>query len=275
MEYVVAALLFVLGACVGSFLNVLILRFGYTERGGERSSCMACGSVLGAFDLVPMFSYAALGGRCRTCGSSISVQYPVVEVLTGLLFLLTYLHISPLDSAGELYFISFAGFWAAMVALVAYDVRHTLIPIPFVLGLYAFAAIRVAVESVTSMSLVPTTDALLGALVCGGFFAVIHAATRGRGMGIGDAYVAGAIGLLLGLEVGIVASVLAVWSGSLIGLSLILSEYVFQRMRGVAHKTRVTLTTEIPFAPFLALGALLAWSLGIKLVTLGISLNFS
>lgn len=273
MDVLVAGLLFILGASVGSFLNVVILRFGYAERGGARSACMACGTTLGAFDLVPMFSYAALGGRCRTCGSSISIQYPLVEILTGLLFVLSYLKVSTGDVASEILFVLFAGFWASLVALVAYDIRHTLIPLPFVWSLAAFAALRPLSDAYLLGSAAPLTDALLGALICGGFFALIHAVTRGRGMGIGDAYVAAAIALMLGLEAGIVASVIAVWSGALVGVALLALAFVFKHLSVGAHSGHVTLKSEIPFAPFLALGALLTWSLGIGLDALGLSLS--
>lgn len=270
MEVLVAGLLFILGASVGSFLNVVILRFGYSERGGERSACMACGTTLGVFDLVPMFSYAALGGHCRTCGSSISIQYPLVEVLTGFLFVLTYLQVGAGGVASEALFVLFSGYWAAMVALVAYDIRHTLIPLQFVYALYGFAALKVALTVFQSNSWLPLSDALWGAVVCSGFFALIYAVTNGRGMGIGDAYVAGAIGLMLGLEAGIVSSVLAVWIGAIVGLTLVAIQFVFQRIL-LAHSSKhVTLKTEIPFAPFLALGALLVWSVGIELSALGL-----
>lgn len=271
MDVLVAALLFILGASVGSFLNVVVLRFGYSERGGERSACMACGTTLGALDLVPMFSYAALGGHCRTCGSSISIQYPLVEVLTGFLFVLTYLTVGTGSVISEAEFVLFAGFWAAMVALVAYDIRHTLIPLPFVYALFGFAAVRVAIEVLLTNSSAPFMDAIWGALVCSSFFALINVLTRGRGMGIGDAYVAGAIGLMLGLEAGIVSSVLAVWIGSVVGLTLIALQSLFQRLQLAGSSRRVTLRTEIPFAPFLALGALLTWSVGIGLSALGLS----
>lgn len=272
MDVLVAAFLFILGASVGSFLNVVILRFGYHERGGERSQCMACGTTLGALDLVPLFSYAALGGRCRTCGSGISIQYPLVEVLTGFLFVLTYLMVATGGAVNEFLFVLFAGFWASLVALVAYDIRHTLIPLPFVYALYAFGLLRVCLSVFETGTWLPITDAALGALVCGGFFALIYTLTRGRGMGIGDAYVAGAIGLMFGLESGIVASVLAVWIGSIVGLMLIALQLVFQRIQRVGGNRRVTLKSEIPFAPFLALGALLAW-IGITLNTLGLTLT--
>lgn len=252
MESALAAFLFfMLGACVGSFLNVVTLRFGYSERDGKRSKCMACDAELCAHDLFPIFSYLALRGRCRYCGSRLLLQYPLVELLTGLLFVISFF------VAGEaffgLLFTLSAAFWTTLLGLVVYDLRHTLVPLPFVYALYVFAGVAALISE--------PAGALWGALVCAGFFALIHFSTKGKGMGIGDAYVAGAIGLMLGLEAGIVASVLAVWSGALVGIALLLV------------RSHVTLKTEIPFAPFLAFGALLTWSLSLTLSALGLSLT--
>lgn len=252
MELALSALLFVLGVCAGSFLNVVILRFGYAERSGTRSACMACGTTLTARDLVPILSYLTLRGRCRHCGSALLAQYPLVELAAGLLFIASY------TVTGDAYhgalFVATAGFWVSFLALVVYDLRHTLVPLPFVYGMYGFAAF--------SFLLSPATGALWGAPVCAGFFALISVATRGRGMGIGDAYIAGAIGLFLGLEQGIVASAVAVWVGAVVGIAL------------MAVRTRVTLKTEIPFAPFLALGALATWWYSLGFASLGLSLPF-
>lgn len=250
MELALGVLLFVLGTCVGSFLNVVILRFGYRERGGERSACMACNATLAPRDLVPFFSYIALRGRCRQCGSRLLAQYPLVELTTGLLFLATYA-VTGYEYYGLL-FVATAGFWVSFLGLVVYDLRHLLIPFPFLYGMYGFAAL--------SLVLVPSLSMLWGALVCAGFFGLIHALSRGKGMGIGDAYIAGAIGLFFGLEQGIVASVLAVWIGALVGIALLLI------------RSRVTLKTEIPFAPFLALGALSTWWYNLGFAALGLSL---
>lgn len=243
-----------LGLCVGSFLNVVILRFGYTERNNPRSHCASCFAPLTVFDLLPVLSYVALKGRCRHCGSAISWQYPLVELVTALLFGATYVMLQPATLAQSVELLAFLGFWSALLALVVYDVRHTLIPLQFVYAVYAFALVAVLVRIVGG-GLPALMDALLGALIPGGFFALIHFATRGRGMGIGDAYVAFGIGLMFGVGGGIIAAVLGVWAGALVGLLVLLLQQVFPRGSLLVGGTRVTLTTELPFAPFLALGA--------------------
>jgi prepilin signal peptidase PulO-like enzyme (type II secretory pathway) len=274
MEYTITALLFLLGVCVGSFLNVVILRFGFSERAAQRSQCAQCNATLRARDLVPLVSYLALRGRCAHCGSAITAQYPIVEVLLGAVFVLTFM-VTQSGTYDPLLFVVTAGFWTAMLGLVVYDVRHTLVPLPFVYALFGFAGVRVLVDLATYYSLVPLMDALWGAVVCGGFFALITAVTRGKGMGIGDAYIAAAIGAMFGLTVGVVAGVFAVWIGALFGISMLLAQWVFEQLASRASHRRVTLKSEIPFAPFLALGALVAWSTGfapVLFVALGISL---
>ncbi len=274
MEWTIATLLFVLGACVGSFLNVVILRFGFTERAAERSQCAQCNATLRVRDLVPIVSYLALRGRCARCGSAITAQYPIVEVLLGVLFVLTFF-VTQSGTYDPLLFVVTAGFWTAMLGLVVYDVRHTLVPLPFVYALFGFAGVRILVDIATSFSLVPLIDAVWGAAICGGFFALITAVTRGKGMGIGDAYIAAAIGAMFGLSIGVVAGVFAVWIGALFGISILAAQWVFKQLAARTPHRRVTLKSEIPFAPFLALGALGAWSTGfapVLLAALGISL---
>lgn len=270
MELGVLALVFVLGACVGSFLNVFIFRYGFREHDAPRSACMACNGTLGAYDLIPLVSYVLLGGRCRRCGSGISAQYPLVELGSGILFVLSYLHMGALSLGLEVVFALTALFWVVLLALVVYDIRHTLMPLPLI-GVLAALAFGAAVARSYALS-VPISEALIGAAVCGGFFALLVAITRGRGMGIGDAYVAAVIGMMLGLEQGVVASMLAVWIGTVVGLTLIVVQSVFQRSALGTGGARVTLQSEIPFAPFLALGALIAWEFSLGLSAFGISL---
>lgn len=264
MEYAVPALLFVLGACVGSFLNVVILRFGFSERSARRSECAQCAAKLVASDLIPIVSYLALRGRCRRCGSRVSLQYPFVEVCAGALFVLSYVS----DPTPYTFFAA-AGFWVVLLGLVVYDIRHTLVPLPFVYALFGFALVRVIGDSVTFGSTAPLLDALLGAVLCGGFFALISAITRGRGMGIGDAYIAAAIGAMFGLQAGVVSGVFAVWIGALLGVVLLLTQAAFKQLNLTFGSKHVTLKTEIPFAPFLALGALVTYVTGYAPVLLG------
>lgn len=265
MDYLVVALLCVLGACVGSFLNVVILRFGFRERASARSECAQCTTQLRAYDLVPIVSYLWLKGRCRRCGGRLALMYPVVEFSVAVLFAVSFFVSG--DTAPH--FIAFAGFWTAMVGLVAYDIRHTLVPLPFIYALFGFALMRVGTDALAFGVYVVLSDALLGALVCGSFFALITALTRGRGMGIGDAYIAAAIGAMLGLEAGVVSGVFAVWIGALVGIAFLGAQVVFKQFGRTLGFGRVTLKTEIPFAPFLALGAFVAYATGYAPILLG------
>jgi prepilin signal peptidase PulO-like enzyme (type II secretory pathway) len=273
MEFIVYAFLFLLGVSVGSFVNVVVLRFGFTERPSTRSQCASCTRTLQPQDLLPIVSYLWLKGRCRLCGSRIHPQYPAVELLVGVLFVLTYFTISPSDTLGFVVFLGYLGFWSAFVALLAYDMRHTLIPLPFVYALWAFAAITTVARTVSVGMAVPFVSGISGVVVVGGFFALISILTRGRGMGIGDAYIAGAIGLILGLSSGIVAAVLAVWIGAIVGLCLLALQRVVLINRLLRVLGHVTLRTEIPFAPFLAIGAVVAFATGIMPLDLGFWVN--
>ncbi len=220
---------------------------------------MACNRELESRDLVPVFSFFILQGRCRRCGSALSIQYPLVEIATAVLFTLAYAFLPPVFSLwGLSAFASLLGFLATLVALTAYDLRHTLTPLPFIIALLVFAFLASVFQSLASTSFTPLVDSVFGGALLALFFFFLYAVTRGRGMGLGDAYVAGAIGVLLGLSRGIEAVMLAFWVGTLLVLSFWLLSSVIRRTAWGMAFERVTMKTELPFVPFLALGALLA-----------------
>lgn len=247
-------LLFLFGLCVGSFVNVLTFRFGFAESRAPRSHCMACENEIAWYDLVPVLSYVALSGRCRSCGSALSVQYPIVELATGALFLGAFLATPPLPALPSIIaFAALLGFLAALVGLIAYDIRHLLVPMPFVYALIAFAACADLAQSLSIGSFTPLFEGAIGGAALFIFFYAIVLLTRGRGMGAGDAYVAGAIGLLLGPFRGAEAAMMGIWGGTLIALFLL-----FFAARLFPRAPRVTLKTALPLAPFLGGGALIA-----------------
>jgi len=253
------AFIFVAGLCVGSFVNVVIFRFGFGETPLPRSHCMACGAPIRWYDLIPVISYLLLRGRCRACGSSFSWQYPAVEAGMGILFLLAFLLVPPALSFWSVFaFVMLLAFLASLVALVAYDVMHTLVPMPFVYALAGSAFLAASAQSMFAASYLPIADALSGAAVLFAFFFALVMITRGRGMGMGDAYVALSLGLLLGLFRGIEAVMLAVWSATVFYIALLLLSSVRAKKRLLPNLSRVTMKTELPFVPFLALGTLLA-----------------
>ncbi|HYF10656.1 MAG TPA: prepilin peptidase [Candidatus Paceibacterota bacterium] len=243
--------LFLFGLIIGSFLNVLIIRYRTGRSLSGRSGCLSCGVRLSPLELVPVVSWLFLRGRCRSCRSPISPQYPLVEMATGLLFLgslalFDVSHPSVLLLGG---LVSYLIASSALVALVAYDIRHQIIPDPFV-ALFALAALFLHLFEGASV-----TPYLLAGAALATPFAALWYFSEGRWMGFGDAKLAFGIGLLLGLAEGLSAIILGFWMGALFGLLLILLGKVGARLSlgGVP----LTMKSEVPFAPFLVAGALL------------------
>ncbi len=259
IESAIPFFLFFLGLSVGSFINVVVFRFGFSESGASRSHCMACDAPIHWYDLIPVLSFLLLLGRCRSCGSILSLQYPLVEVSVAVLFYLSHvflpmgLEFLPLLAYGAL-----LGFLATLVALVVYDIRHTLVPMQFVFVLFGFALIAVVAQSIFHQSFLPLLDSLFGAGVLFIFFFAIVFTTRGKGMGMGDVYIAGVTGVMLGLVRGIEAVMLGIWSATAVYGSVLLLSSLAKQVPLLRYFPRVTIATELPLIPFLALGILLA-----------------
>jgi leader peptidase (prepilin peptidase)/N-methyltransferase len=244
---IVAVALVVVGLMVGSFLNVCIYRI--PERRSvvsPRSRCAACDRALEWYENIPVVSYVVLRGRCRTCGARISLQYPIVELLTAALFVVEYyvVGVSPLLAVR-------IAFGCVLIVLFAIDLEHQLLP--NVITLPALCAGLAA-----SIFLPPgLRDALIGALVGGGIlFLIAEVYFRVRheeGMGMGDVKMLAMIGAFLGWKLTILTLILASVGGSLAGVLLLVTQ-------------RGNLKAAIPFGTFLAAGALVASLYGEPLV---------
>ncbi len=247
---------FMLGTIIGSFLNVVVLRLGSGRSVTGRSACLSCGTTLEAVDLVPILSYLFLRGRCRRCGSRMSAQYPLVELATGILFLLVaLLPFSPYEM------IYLAILVSLLVAIAAYDIRHKIVPDVLV---YPFIALALLHAAFAAFIFIPATPFALY-VVSGFSFALplvlIWYLSHGRAMGLGDGKLALGLGFMLGPIGTISAFVFSFWSGALVGVALIAIQRVALRARGKA----LTMKSEIPFAPFLIFGAMLVKLLGVEL----------
>jgi leader peptidase (prepilin peptidase) / N-methyltransferase len=245
----VAPALFVVGLCVGSFLNVVIARVPEGRSVvSPRSACPRCGAEIQWYDNVPLVSYALLRARCRRCGEPISMRYPIVELLTGLLFVLAGWQMGlSIDLLPALLLLT------ALVAITAIDLDRQLIP--DVLSLPGIA-IGFLISTLTGRP--GWLDSLLGTLVGGGIFFLIIVASRG-GMGGGDMKLGAMLGAFLGWKLVLVAILLSVLAGGLVAIVLLAL-----RRRGRKD--------AVPFGPFLALGGavslfwgrpLLEWYLGV------------
>jgi leader peptidase (prepilin peptidase) / N-methyltransferase len=246
---VLAPALFILGLCVGSFLNVVIARV--PERRSivsPGSACPRCGKPIAWFDNVPLLSYALLRARCRHCDEPISLRYPLVELLTGLLFVLA---VSELGVGLSL--VAGLILLAALVAITAIDLDCQLIP-----DVISLPGIVVGFVLSLIVGNPGWLDSLIGILVGGGLFFLIIVASRG-GMGGGDMKLGAMLGAFLGWKLTLVAVLLAVLTGGVVAIILL----------AVRRKGR---KDAVPFGPFLALGGavslfwgarLLEWYLGV------------
>lgn len=199
-------LVFLYGIVIGSFLNVCIYRIPKKENiATTRSHCMSCGYQLKWYDLVPLFSYLALRGKCRKCGSRISVQYPLVEALNGALYLLVFWRYG-LSVDSLLYCLLFS----ALIVLSVIDFRTYEIPVGINIFILTLGLIRI----VTDMS--HWLSYGIGLLSVSIPLLLIYLVTKGRGIGGGDVKLMAAAGLLIGWKLNVLGFLLGCILGSII-----------------------------------------------------------
>ncbi len=234
----------IFGLVFGSFANVLILRDDRRKSIlTDRSACPHCKHVLSWYELVPVFSWLIQGGKCRSCKKSISSQYPLVELASSLLFVLAASLVP--DSLVKASLLAAALLSLLVVSVI--DLKTQMVPVEYVvaagvLGLFSQVGER----------------PLLGLLVGAGSLLVItygwKFAFKKEGMGEGDSWISGALGLIAGYPLIIPAMVVAVFAGALGGVVLLLL-------------TKRTLEAKIPFGPFLFLGLIASLLWGERLLS--------
>jgi leader peptidase (prepilin peptidase)/N-methyltransferase len=221
MIYYLLFIIFIAGLFVGSFLNVVIDRTGRNEAFLKgRSYCEFCKKHLGFFDLIPLLSFIFLKGKCRYCKKKLSFQYPIVEIITGFLFLISFIFSNVVFSSSLPFFLSFI--FSVLISSVLFlilmiDLKFGIIPDKIIL----FGALATIVYL-----LIANSSSFLNCLLSavGGFlfFLFLVVITKGRGMGMGDAKFAILIGLLLGFPIAAFSFYLAFLTGALVSIILIL-----------------------------------------------------
>ena len=255
----------IFGLIIGSFLNVVLFRYNTGRTVGGRSKCFSCKRTLHAIDLVPVLSYVAFKGKCRTCKSHISMQYPSVELLTGLLFAGTYIVYAPLFFFNPAYFLykMLVGLFimSVLVLITVYDIRHKIIPdlFAFLFGIVSFAAMFIGVGQYGEVFVyTPTLTHLFAGIILAFPFYFLWLVSRGAWMGLGDAKLALGIGWFLGLGAGTTAVIYGFWIGAAVSvLMLIVQKSKF--IKKILKTPDLTMKSEIPFAPFLILGLLIVF----------------
>lgn len=262
--------LVILGLCLGSFINALVYRLHWQESHGEakgaekklysllsgRSICPECKHRLSAGDLIPVFSWVSLGGRCRYCHKHISGQYPAVELLTASLFVFSYLYWPyELSSAQNIWaFILWLVFLTGFMALMVYDIKYLTLPNKIIFPLSFIAASGLITVSIINQDVDLLKTAGLGLLIGGGFFYVLFQISNGAWIGGGDVKLGFLLGLLVG---GPWPALLMLFLASAIGTIYSLPMLAFKR---IGPKSR------IPFGPFLIISAIIVQLFGISII---------
>jgi leader peptidase (prepilin peptidase)/N-methyltransferase len=249
MSVTLAAVALAPGLAVGSFLNVVASRVPLRRSVATgRSACMSCATPIAAWDNVPLVSYAVLRGRCRHCGVRIPFRYPLVELVTALLVVACFLRFGATAEA-----LVAAAFCAVLVAIAAIDAEQKIVPDRIVLpAAAAFLAARLLLE--------PSLEWPLAAVAASGALLAVALAYP-AGLGTGDVKLA----LLLGAALGATVAV-----ALMVGLLAALVPAVYLIIRKGQKAAR---KTAVPFAPFLAVGAVVALFVGETLLNAYLSLG--
>lgn len=230
------------GIVIGSFLNVLILRLPLKESITlKRSHCMTCGHTLSWYELIPLFSYLFLGGKCRHCKARISAQYPIVEAANGIMYVILFL--AKGITVGTFLYCLCA---SALLALSVIDWRTQEIPLGFNIFIFILGLVRLFTD-LNHWSLY-----VIGLFAVSVFLLLICLFTKGRGVGHGDIKLMAATGLLLGWKQIIVAFILACILATVVHLARMAIKKVGRKLA---------------FGPYLSMGIFIVMIWGEQLVS--------
>lgn len=236
-------IIFVFGLCMGSFLNVVVLRMplGISLKG--RSKCNFCKNTLSGWELIPLFSYLFLKGKCKNCHRVISGRYFLIELIVGFLFLWTWLEFLPQNIEQLIYFIEILFFIWFLVCIFIIDFEHYLILDKIVFSfLTTFVFITIFKYLFFDLSSSELFFRILSALLSPALFFLIWVFSKGRLIGFGDVKLMLVLGWVLGIKLAFLAIFLAVIFGSVVGIILMIFN-------------KGSFKTKLPFGCFLSIGA--------------------
>lgn len=271
LSIMLIAILTVFGLAFGSFVNALVWRLHQQSLSKKkriasdaelsisrgRSMCPHCKHMLAWYDLLPVISWLSLGGRCRYCKESIGWQYPLVELLTAVLFVVSYIfwpyQLSTINY--QILFIAWLVALVGFVALIVYDLRWMLLPNKIVFpltGLGVFSVLLRAMDSDKPWQVIALS--LGGLMVAGGIFYIIFQVSNGSWIGGGDVKLGFALGLFLGSPV---LALLMLFFASLLGLAVAIPGIITKKSK---------LSSKLPFGPFLISATIIVMLFGNRIL---------
>ena len=249
--FIVGLFVFFFGLIIGSFLNVVLWRLHRHESlAWPRSYCPKCRKEIPWYDNIPVLSFVILGGHCRRCKKSISWQYPIIELATGVIFLLLYFKFGISSD----FFINLL-ISIFLLLIFVHDLKYYLI-----LDQVIYPAMVIAFLGSAYLGL-GFINIVVGAIVGSGFFLIQFVVSKGKWIGDGDIGLGFLMGLILGWKMLLVALFLAYMLGAIVGITLIMTG-------------RKEMSSRIPFGPFLTLATLLTILYGSNILAWYINLTF-
>jgi prepilin signal peptidase PulO-like enzyme (type II secretory pathway) len=269
MPVMIIVILTLLGLSLGSFVNALVWRLHEQAQSPRkrtaslkelsitkgRSMCPNCKHTLGVWDLLPIVSWLWLRGKCRYCHKPINWQYPLVELLTASLFVISFLFWPyEMDASGLLGFVLWLVALVIFMALIVYDLRWMLLPNRLVFPLTMLGAAGVIMQVILQSDLSIVVDAALSLAVAGGIFYVLFQVSDGKWIGGGDVKLGFAIGLLLARpDLSFLMLFVASFLGTLVAIPGMLTG-------------KLSRTSRLPFGPFLIIATILVQLFGLNLI---------
>jgi len=251
LVYLVGFFVFVFGAAMGSFINVVVDRLIHGRGLEGRSQCDHCKKTLSWYELIPIISYIALGAKCRRCHVHLSIEHPAVEIFTGLLYVLVWFMVPNVSV------ILYWGIVSCAWIIVLSDLRYRLISDYMQLALFISLLIQKLILRASVFSLLG--DTVSGILVCLPI-GLIYVVSNERAMGLGDVILAAIIGFALGVGKGLLALYIAFLAGAIVGVYLLVI-------------SKKGMKSAVPFGPFLILGMALAAVWGNEIIQVVRSLS--
>src|SRR3989338_541725 len=241
MLYIFGSLLLFFGACIGSFIAVINNRYntGLPFLKG-RSICFSCNTELKSRDLIPIFSFIFLKGKCRYCQSKIPKETFIIEILMGILTILISI-------------------FATILLISIYDLKHFIIPDSFLIYFFIFSFLYIILNANS------ITHSFVAGLVLALPFLLIFLISKGTWFGFGDVKYILVLGFFLGLAQGLSAVILSFWIGATFALLALSLKKLIPHINLPLFKNNFTIKSEIPFGPFLSLGIIISFYLSADL----------
>ena len=246
----IGIIIFILGLCFGSFVNMLVYRTAVKyelkspplprlRKGEKRSFCDYCGRQLNWYENVPVFSWVVLKGKTKCCHKKLPLSYPVVELVMGILFLIYFFKFNIFEEN--------VWFWVLGLIIIVFLVFSAVFDLKYMI-LPDFSTVTLIIISfpIFLINKENIINYLLSALIASGFLLVLNLITKGNGMGMGDVKLALFMGLFLGYPIIIIAFYVAFIVGAFFGLVLMFFK-------------KATKKSQVPFGPFMILGVFVAW----------------